>query len=147
MEVISVINKFEDTIEEASTLPFSSKKILDKEVLETFLEEIRCHLPEDIKKAKWIQDKRTEILADTNNERAKIIAEAQDEAKRLVDESEIVREAMENARRIIDEANEKAAGIKSGAKEYANEILGELGLNLKSKLEEVETNRRELSQF
>jgi len=147
VEVISIINRFEDSIEEATTLPFSSKKILDRDLIESFLEEIRCHLPEDIKKAKWIQDERTKILSDTKAERERILAETQEHVKQMVDESEIVREAQENARRIIDDATEKALGIRSGAKEYASGILDDMENKLQTKIEEIEMNRRELLKF
>lgn len=147
MEVINIINKFEDAMEEASTLPFSSKKIIDKDLIEAFLEEIRCHLPEDIKKAKWIQDERTKILADTKAERERILLDTQETVTQMVADHEIVRIAQEDARQKIEEATEKAMRIESGAKQYASGILDEMQHKLQMKLEEIEKNKRELENF
>lgn len=147
MEVMNILNKFEDEIEEAASIPFSNKKIFDKELIEEFIAEMRANLPEDIKKAKWIQDERAKILSDSKAERERIIEDANDEKCRLIDDNVIVYESQEQARRIIDEANLKAISIRTGAKDYVDGILEEMNHMLTRKLEEVEVNRRELEKY
>lgn len=147
MEVINILNKFEDEIEEAPSIPFSNKKLLDKEMVEEFIAEMRANLPEDIKKAKWIQEERAKILSESKAERERILEEANEERLQLIDESVIVAEAQEQAKRIIEEANSKAINIRMGAKEYVDGILMEMSNMLNQKIEEIEINRRELEKY
>ncbi|MEI6132677.1 MAG: hypothetical protein WCQ41_07630 [Bacillota bacterium] len=147
MEVINIINRFEDSMEEASNLPFSNKKILDRDMIMVFLEELRCNIPEDIKKAVWIQDERAKILADTRAERERLLAETQELVSQMVADHEIVRQAQDKSREMLDEAAETSMNVKNGAKEYANRILEDIEIRLHTKLEEIDKDKRELQKY
>ena len=49
MEVLRLIDEIEDILDNASTLPFSNKVVIDAEEILEILKEIRIKLPDEIK--------------------------------------------------------------------------------------------------
>ena len=54
MEVLRLIDEIEDIVEAGSTLPFSSKVMVDKSEILEIIKDIRIKLPDEIKQASWI---------------------------------------------------------------------------------------------
>jgi len=144
MDVLRLIDEIEDILENASTLPFSNKVVIDADELCEIIREIRIKLPDEIKQANWIKEERQRILAEAQKDADTIINEAESKLEELIDENEITRRAKEAAEEIITKAQNNAKEIRLGALEYADNILYETQQNLKKLIETLNQNRQEL---
>ncbi len=144
MEIFTLIENLEELIESGSKVPFSSKVMIDKEELNSLLEEIRLKLPDELKQAKRIKDERLNILNDAQREAESILKEAQLKIVELVDENAITRQAIEQKEEIIDNANRISKEISNGTREYADSLLEKVEEALSQTLAVVKENRREL---
>lgn len=144
MEIFTLIENLEELIESGSKVPFSSKVMIDKEELNSLLEEIRLKLPDELKQAKRIKDERLNILNDAQTEAENILKEAQLKIVELVDENAITRQAIEQKEEIIENANRISKEISSGTREYADSLLEKVEEVLTQTIAIVKENRREL---
>lgn len=71
----------------------------------------------------------------------------QEEARRKADESEVVRQAKESAEEIIAQSKRLAKEIKSGAAQYADDILLKLEDNISQSLTIINQARNELNEM
>ncbi|HHV46201.1 MAG TPA: ATPase [Tissierellia bacterium] len=144
MDVLKLIDEIEDILENASSLPFSNKVMVDADELFEILREIRIKLPDEIKQASWIKEERQRILAEAQKDADTLLNEAELRLKELIDENEITKKAKEMAEEIIKKAQTNAKEIRLGALEYADSILQETQQNLKNLIDLLNQNRQEL---
>ena len=144
MEVLRLLDELEDILENASTLPFSSKVMVDAEELFEIIREIRIKLPDELKQASWIKEERQRILAEAQKDADTLLSEAELRLEELIEEDEITKKAKERAEEIITKAQTNAKSIRLGALEYADNILLETQENLKEIIELLNNNRQEL---
>lgn len=144
MDVLKLIDEIEDILENASSIPFSNKVMVDADELFEILREIRIKLPDEIKQASWIKEERQRILAEAQKDADTLLNEAELRLKELIDENEITKKAKEMAEEIIKKAQTNAKEIRLGALEYADSILQETQQNLKNLIDLLNQNRQEL---
>lgn len=144
MDVLRLIDEIEDIIDNASSIPFSNKVMVDADELFEILREIRIKLPDEIKQASWIKEERQRILAEAQKDADTMLNEAELRLKELIDQNEITKKAKEMAEEIITKAQNNAKEIRLGALEYADNILLEAQQNLKNIIELLNENRQEL---
>ena len=120
-------------------MPFSSKIIVEEEPLLNVIDQMRVSIPEEIKRARRVQQDREKEVSRGSEEAEKIISEAREEAVRLLDEHEIRHAAEVQAQRILERAGTEASSVTSGAIEYAGQVLRQLAEHL-SKLDVVVNN-------
>ena len=176
MEVLLLLDALEDIIDKASSLPLSSKVMVNKEELLEILQDIRIKLPDELKQAQWIKEERQKILIEAKKEaenigkdcddkilkareeRQRILAETEKEAemfrqeadrriKSMIDESEITKRANEQAKEIILSAQQDAKKIRLGARAYADELLAELNSRVEKISATINSNREELKNY
>ena len=56
MEVFELLDEIESLIEDGKSIPFTAKRLIDVEVLEQILEEIKNKMPDEMKQAQWIKE-------------------------------------------------------------------------------------------
>ncbi len=144
MDVLRLIEEIEDILDNASSIPFSNKVMVDADELFEILREIRIKLPDEIKQASWIKEERQRILAEAQKDADTMLNEAELKLRELVDENEITRKAKELAEEIVTKAQNNAKEIRLGALEYADNILLEAQQNLKNVIDLLNENRQEL---
>lgn len=144
MDILRLIDEIEDIIENGSSVPFSSKVMIDANDIYDIISEIRIKLPEEIKQANWIKEERQRILAEAQKEADTIINEAELRLKELIEEDEITKKAKELAEEITTKAQNNAKEIRLGALEYADNILANTQEDLKRLIEILNENRQEL---
>ena len=144
MEVLRLLDEIEEILDNASTIPFSNKVMVDADELFEIIREIRIKLPDEIKQASWIKEERQRILAEAQKDADTMLNEAELKLKELVDQNEITKKAKELAEEIITKAQNNAKEIRLGALEYADNILYETQQNLKKLIETLNQNRQEL---
>lgn len=144
MEIFTLLETLEETIENARKMPLTNKGIVDKDELLDLIKEIRIKLPEELKQAKWVKEERTRILIEAQKEADDIVKEAENRIISMIDEHEITRKAYEQKAEIIETANEMSREISKGTKDYADSILQNIEIALENALETIQNNRREL---
>lgn len=146
MEFYKYIEQLRNIITNGSKIPFSSKIIIEKEQALDLIDALLRSLPEDLKDAKAVIEDRQKILIDAQNQAEIIIKEAQETIEKMVSEDEITKLAQEKSDQILSFTKQTAREIRSGANDYADEVLGQLDKQLTKLLKTVKRGREELKQ-
>ncbi|MFZ7121164.1 MAG: ATPase [Eubacteriaceae bacterium] len=144
MKVISLLNELERIINEGANLPFSSKVIIDSEQGIELIQEIIHSLPEEVKQAQWIKEERKKILIEAQKDAEKILGDAESKIREMVDENQITQSAYLEAEEIRKKADEISKEIRKSTNEYADNLLKKAQYDLKTLVEQIEENRKEL---
>lgn len=147
MDVLNLLEKIEDIVEDASKFPLSNKVMIDKEEILEVINEIRLKLPDEINRASWVAKERQRILNEAQNEADELIEKVKEQQKMLVEENEITRNAKQYADQILEEAEIKANEMKMGAYNYSDEILSKLQDKIHDINNIIESNREMLKKM
>jgi len=120
---MSLLDEMEGYLQECSNLPFSSKVVVNMEVLYEFMADLRMKLPEEIKRSKRIVDEKDKILQEAKMTAKQIDEETKEHVRILLDEHEIKRQAVNEAEDILKRAKDTANEITEGAYQYVEDIL------------------------
>ena len=146
-KIEELIEEIEEYIDSCKPSAFSSSKIVvNRDELDSFLEELKSTTPEEIKRYQRIINNKEAILNDARNKADAIIAEAQIQTNELVSEhqimqqayaqaNEIVMIATKNAQEMIDKATIDANNIREGAMVYTDNLLKSLEEVIASSME------------
>lgn len=156
MDVLNLLSEIEDIVDGGTTLPFSSKVMVDQFEILDIIKEIRIALPDDLERASLISKDKNKILEEANDMAESIIATANDTAEaiiaqaestyhELVDKEEITQGAKKKADEIVGCAQDNAKEIQLGAMEYADAILDKTQKSLQDIISLIEDNRKELN--
>ena len=122
-EIEDIIDSIEDFIEECKPTVFSSGKItVDKDQLESLLEELRSRTPVEIKQYQRVLKNKDAILDQANKQADAIIAEAKAKSNQMMSENEIMQQAYAKANEVVGIAQKNADEILTRATEDANNI-------------------------
>ena len=122
MDVLVLIDKLDDIIHNARSVPLTDSVMIDREEIYDILDQMRSTIPEEIKQARWIVKERQEMLSEAKQEADRVLAEAQERAEKLASDTEVV----------------------LGAEDYADEVLGNLEMNLDKFIAAVRRGRERL---
>ena len=140
-----IINELYEYVESAKTNITQSKIVVQREDIFGYLDELRLGIPDEIKRCQKIIANRENIINKANDDAKVIIEEAnlkatqiedegKERAQQLVEETEIMRNAYEQANKMVQNAKKQAekiiadaeqysGTIKSGAMNYADDML------------------------
>ncbi len=144
MDVLKLIDEVEDIVEGGSSLPFSSRVMIDKDELLDIIKEIRINLPDEIKQAAWIKEERQRILDDAQSDADTLLSDAENKLEEMLEEEGISKMANQRAEEIINRAQINAKEIRLGAMEYADSLLLDTQESLKEVIGLLNDNRKEL---
>ena len=144
MDIMALIDRIEEIIDNARGVPFSSQKMVDPDKVYEIIDEVRAQYPDELKQARWIVKERQEMLEEAEKEANRILEEARDRAQALANETEVVRLAESQAADILDKARNQEREIRLGAEDYADEMLANLEVNLGKLLTAVQRGRDRL---
>ncbi len=144
MDVLVLIDKLDDLVHNAKTVPMTDQVRVNKEEIYDILDQMRATIPEEIKQARWIVKERQEMLAEAKREAEKIVKEARERQERLVGEEEVTKQAERMAEDIVEDARAREREIRLGAEDYADEILSTLEVNLSKIISAVGRGRERL---
>ena len=172
-EIISEIEMYLDSCK-PQAFSGSKKIVVEKDVIDEMLVELRMRTPEEIKRYQKIIANQDAIISKAEQEADQMIADAHEQAENMVNEHEIMQQAYKAAQETVDEATEQAQqiidnavndanAIREGAMQYTDSALKNLQTilahsmedtqsrfdsfmdQMKSSYEVVTANRRELS--
>lgn len=140
-----IINELYEYVESAKTNITQSKIVVQREDIFGYLDELRLGIPDEIKRCQKIIANRENIINKANDDAKVIIEEAnlkatqiedegRERAQQLVEETEIMRNAYDQANKMVQNAKKQAekiiadaeqysGTIKSGAMNYADDML------------------------
>ncbi|MBP1924858.1 vacuolar-type H+-ATPase subunit H [Sedimentibacter acidaminivorans] len=147
MDVLNLLEKIEDIVEDASKFPLSNKVMIDKEEVLEVINEIRLKLPDEINRASWVAKERQRILTEAQSEAEELIEKVKEQQKMYIEESEIAKQAKLYAKQIVEEAEQKANDMKLGAYSYSDDILSKLQDKIKDINNIIEDNRDMLKKM
>ena len=84
MDVLVLIDKLDDLVHNAKTVPMTGTVRVDQEEIYDILDQMRATIPEEIKQARWIVKERQEMLAEAKREAERIVKEARERQTALV---------------------------------------------------------------
>ena len=123
IKLMSLLEELEDLITSSSKMPFSEKGIIDLDVAQKIMEDIRLNLPRDIQQAKWLNSEKDRIISEAKREYNRMINEAKDQVEYLVNNNNITKDAQKRADALIKEAENHANYMKYRSYEYIDQLL------------------------
>lgn len=147
MDILNLLERIEDIIEEASKFPLSNKVMINKDEILEVINEIRLKLPDEINRASWVAKERQRILNEAQSEADELIEKVKEQQKYLIEENEITRQAQKYADQLVQEAERKASDMKMGAYSYSDEILSKLQDKIRDINNTIEQNREDLKNM
>lgn len=124
-ESIQILNEIDFLITNASTLPLTSKVMVDAEYLFSLTEKFRQVFPKELHEAEMVINEVQEIAHEAEAEAEKIIANAQAQAQAILNESRILKEAQARASLLINEAMIGREQMQREAEEYVYSLFAE----------------------
>lgn len=146
MRVYEILDELTAELTDSPKAMFSKNRVVDIDLLMEMLEDLKNTLPEEIKRAQEVIDKREAILADAQAEAKSIVDGADDRVSALVEEQELTRQAYIRAKEITDAAQANAREVREGVTDYADELLKNVETDIQYYLDLVRDNRRELKK-
>lgn len=124
-ESIQILNEIDFLITNASTLPLTSKVMVDAEYLFSLTEKFRQVFPKELEQAEMVIHEVQEIAEEAEAEAERIIANAHAQAQLILNESRILKEAQARASMLINEAMIGREQMKKEAEEYVYSLFAE----------------------
>jgi len=155
-KIEDIIDEIEAYIDDCKPSAFSTSKIVvNKDELESLLQELRTKTPDEIRKYQRMIANREQILADAKAKADEIVSQAEIKTNELVSQHQIMQQAyaqaneviliaQKNAQETIDRATEDANNIRMGAIAYTDELLANIQTILANS---IETTRTRTDQF
>jgi vacuolar-type H+-ATPase subunit H len=126
IEIQLLLDRLEAVLVESRQLPFVSGVLVDRDRCFDIINQMRISIPEEIKKAKRLQQERERVIAHANEEAERITALAREQAAALVGEHEIADQADHKAQVVLERAQNEAQDVRDGADDYALSVLKQL---------------------
>jgi vacuolar-type H+-ATPase subunit H len=127
MDILHLIDQLEALLNEGSHPPLVGKRVLlDEQRAWEIIDQMRVSIPDEVKKAKRINQERDRIIAQANEEATRIVELGRDEAQQLSSETEIARQAQARAQTILERAQREADALKADADDYTIQVLSKL---------------------
>jgi hypothetical protein len=145
MDILHLIDRLEALLNEGSHPPLTKKVLIEEQRAWEIIDQMRIAIPDEVKKAKRINQERDRIIAQANEEGARIVELGKEEAERLTGESEVTKAAQTRANTIVERAQREAEALKLDADDYTMQVLGKLDEDLTKALSIVRNGLLKLS--
>lgn len=130
-DVEQILAEMEAELENAGTIPFTERVLVDRERLYDLITEIRLRMPTEIEQSRWVIEEKNRILVEAQQRAEATIKEAEEERVNMVNEHEVTKRAYSQAEEIVDNAKRVSKDMRMGAKEYADDLLAQIDDQMK----------------
>lgn len=139
-----IIDNIYDLVQDARGFPLGNGQrcILERDHLLDLLDELKSALPNDLRMAEEIVQRRTEMMAATKREADAIRRQAEEDARQMVSDTEIVIAARRKAKEVQGNAEIQARELRRVANEYCEDTLKRTEDAVALSLEEVRKARQ-----
>lgn len=147
MNIDELLELMDETLEEATSVPFTGgKRVVDIDKVRDLMDDIRLNMPGEIRQAKAIVQDRTDILAAAKNEADALIKRAEERARVIISQQEIVKAAEVEAKDIKANAQGLARETRIKMTDYCDNMLRKAEEQMLKSVTEVKTLRTTLRQ-
>lgn len=144
MDILHLIDRMEELLNESRPLWFTHNVIIDEEKVLDLIDQMRVTIPEEVKKAQQLLAQRDRLLAQAQEEANRTLAIAREKSEQIVDRDAIVQAAQVRADQIISQTNNDIEKIKRDADEYVLETLQRIEIELDRSLSQVRNGIKSL---
>jgi F0F1-type ATP synthase membrane subunit b/b' len=146
MDLAGRLQKLEEMVRDAKSMPLSSSALLNRDEVLDMLKDMQETLPEEIKQARWIVKDREDLLGKARQDAERIVEQAKEDQLRMARKEEIVHRAEEEADRIVADAEQQATDARAEAESYVDARLAQFEIALRRILEEAQSTTRALAK-
>jgi hypothetical protein len=146
VDLAAQIQRLEDLVREAKSMPLSSSALLNRDEVLELIEEMKASLPEEVKQARWVVRDREELLAKARRDAERIVDDARAEQLRMATKEEVYRRAEEEAERVGTRADEDARRMRMEAEDYVDAKLAQFEIALQRLAEDVVVTHEALTR-
>jgi cell division septum initiation protein DivIVA len=146
MDILQMIDRLEELLNESRPLPFTRNVIVDEDRMLDLIDQMRVSIPEEVKKAQQIIAQRDRLLAQAQEESNRTIAIAREKSDQLVERDQIVQAAYVQADQIKAQAEADAKTIRQEADMYVIDTLRNLEMEMERALNQIRNGIRSLQQ-
>ena len=137
LHVIELLEYLQEMVDSSPKMPITGKTIIDKKEFDEVVDQIINYLPDQLKKAQWGVNEKDRILREAKKEFDNAKKEGYEMMKHNLDNHNLVKEAKMKANEIIALAQRDAKAIRLGSREYSNEILMQLDIEIEKQKAEL----------
>lgn len=148
MEILTLIDKLEQMAAQSKVIPLTGKAVVRRHHLLDLVDQMRLAVPRSVQDAQEVLKRREQILNQTVVDAKRIKAAADNESYTRLEESELVKsakrrydeiihEAEAQGRQLLERVQQEVKSRRSGADQYARDVLSNLEQDLAGTLNEV----------
>jgi hypothetical protein len=137
MDILHLVDRLEQLVNEGRRLPLSNKVMVDEQKIWDLIDQMRIAIPEEVKKAKRTNQERDRIIAQSHEEAARLVDLKREEAAALVSEHDLTKAAELRAATIVERAQRDVESLRADADEYVLQVLGDMAARLEGALNEA----------
>ena len=148
MDIINVIDKLEALVNTSRRLPATRSRLVDDEKVMELVEQLRLSIPQDVRSAKEVIERKDTILNQAQINARRTRSEAEEEFKTRLDQNDLLVSARRQSEEMLSEAERKASRLmelaetearanRTGSDAYVVETLRSLEGELTSVLASV----------
>ncbi len=126
MDILHLVDRLEDLIDEGRHVPLSKYTMIDEERALEIIDQMRISIPEEIEKSNRILQQRDRMMAQANEEAARLVDLAKERGDTMISREAIAQAAQSRAANILEQARQEAEAIQMDADQYVMQVLGEL---------------------
>jgi cell division septum initiation protein DivIVA len=138
MDILHLVDRLEEIIKKSTQLPFSGVRLVDERHVWPLLDQMRISIPDEVRRAERTLREKDRTMAQAQEETERILALARSEAAQLTADHVIAKAAEERAAEVRARAEQEAESIRTGADDYAFEVLCNLEQEMKRALTVIE---------
>jgi hypothetical protein len=124
--LLSLLAELEAIVESGAQIPFTSKVMIDRDLLLDALEAMRLAIPEAVVQAERIVRDKERIVAQADAEAERVVSLAKEKAAFLISDRQLLRSAEVQSDAILETARDEAKEIVSSAHKYASDLMAQM---------------------
>lgn len=137
MDILHLIDRLEELLNQSRPLWFTHNVIVDEDRMLDLIDQMRVAIPEEVKKAQQIIAQRDRILAQAQEEANRTLAIAREKSDQLTDRDAVVQSAQARAEEILARARQDVESTRREADDYVVDTLRRLEIELDRYLTQV----------
>ena len=146
MDLLHLVDRFEELVATAQKMPIGSRVIMDRRKLLDIVDQMRVVIPQEVREARDIVERRDELKRAAEEDARMIVARAEEQAVRLIDEHAVTIAAREHAESVAAEAQARLAERIGEANEDIQQRLTESRRLANEQMTEADSYSTELLQ-
>jgi len=137
MDILHLIDRLEEILNESRPIPLTHTVLVDEDKVLDLIDQMRVAIPEEVKKAQQVLAQRDRILAQAQEEANRTLALARDRSEQMVEREAIVQAAQARASDVSSQEITRIQQIQQEADNYVLETLTRLEMELDRMITQV----------